>query len=118
MLRDVAVITKLLHLCFLRVPACSGLGLDALQQHVAPEDMHFKNEAQVITVYASKTTEKKVEFLYVIISVCAYIAEDSWLERGSEFMKEMGSGVSRDYLPDKLEFRKAPPQYHHVLCMS
>ena len=55
LLRDVAVITKLLHHCFLRswspwkwssatrvrrsmsvclVPACSGLGLDALQRHV------------------------------------------------------------------------------------
>ena len=38
-------------------------------------------------------------------------------------MKEMGSGISRDYLlplpdQDKLEFRKAPAQYHHVLCMS
>ena len=35
-------------------------------------------------------------------------------------MKEMGSGISRDYLlplpdQDKLEFRKAPAQYHHVL---
>ena len=93
--------------------------------HIVPEDMHFKNEALVITVYASKTTGpgKKVELLYVIISVCAYIAEDSWLKRGMELMKEMGSGISRDCLlplpeQDKFEFRKAPAQYHHVLCMS
>ena len=38
-------------------------------------------------------------------------------------MKEMGSGISRDYLlplpdQDELEFRKAPAKYHHVLCMS
>ena len=52
--------------------------------HIVPEDMHFKDEALVITVYDSKTTGpgKKVELLYVIISVCAYIAEDSWLKMG------------------------------------
>ena len=58
--------------------------------------MHFKDEARVITVNTSKTTGpgKKVE---LIISVCAYIEEDSWLKRGFELMKEMGSGISRDY---------------------
>ena len=38
-------------------------------------------------------------------------------------MKEMGSSISRGYLlpepdQDKLEFRKAPAQYHHVLHSS